>query len=83
MKDRQIIPLEKTETEEGEIVYTRTSSAPVKSSALNVFVLKVLGLALGVALFLLFLAFFVYIVIPLIFLGILWFLIQKLFRSLR
>lgn len=78
-EERQIIDLQGVESEEGEIKFTHTHQAPQKSSQpFGGLVKSVLGIALGVAIFLLLITFFVYVIIPLIAILILWSLITGL-----
>lgn len=80
-KDKKdIIELHPERTDEGEIVYTKKV---VSRSAGSNFAVKVLGVAVGVAIFLVILFFFVYVLLPIAAILIIWSILKGLFGRRR
>ena len=80
--DRDIIEMRPSEGDHGELKYVRTHSAR-KTGASGDWTVKILGIALGVAVFLLLIFFFVYVIVPLILILILYSLIRNIFKPRR
>jgi len=79
--DRQIIELRPEKPDRGEIRYRYSGGQPSKPSPLSAFAWKIFGVLTGVALFLLFIFFFVYVVLPVIALLLIWMFLRNLFRK--
>ncbi len=77
---KEIIELRPERPDEGEIRYTYSAKIQ-KASPLNALALKVFGILLGVALFLLFIFFFVYVILPVIAILLIWAFIRNLLRK--
>ena len=77
--DKQIIELHPEKPDDGEIRYTYSSIPPKVATSSN-FLTKIFGIALSVALFFLFIVFFVYVILPLIAILLVWMLLRNLFR---
>jgi hypothetical protein len=78
MGDRDIIEMKGERGDDGEIRYT---SAPPRPPARRPgLVSQVLGIAAGVAIFLVLVFFFVYVVIPLVLILIAWATLKNVFR---
>ena len=77
--DKEIIDLHPEKPDDGEIRYTYSSISSQRKEPAN-FLTKVFGIALGLALFFLFIVFFVYVILPLIAILLVWMLLRNLFR---
>ena len=80
--DKDIIEMHASEDNKGELHYVSMKSVrhPIGASG---WLLKILGLALGIAIFLLLIFFFVYVIIPLVLIVILYSLIRNIFEPHR
>lgn len=78
--DKEIVQMHLSEDDNGELHYTQARSMKYRSG-LKSWTIKILGIAFGVAFFLLLMVFFVYVIIPLIIILILYSLIKRIFRS--
>ena len=80
--NRTIIEMKPETGDDGELRYTRSRArAPIKKGGPN-WVMRIFGMALGVAIFLCLIFFFVYVILPLIAIILLWFIIKSIYRSL-
>lgn len=77
--DREIIEMHPSKGDDGELRYTQSRS-PRRKNDFPQGLLRLLGIALGVAVFLFLIVFFVYVVIPIILILILYSLVKRLFR---
>ncbi len=81
--NRTIIEMKPETGDDGELRYTKARArGPAKKKAAPNWLLRILGTALGVAVFLCLIFFFVYVILPLIAIILLWFIIKSIYRSL-
>lgn len=80
--NNEIIEMHPTEDDRGELRYTQGRPTR-KGGLLSGWIVKILGIALGFAIFLVLIFFFVYIVLPLILIVTLYLLIKNIFKIRR
>ena len=80
--DKNIIEMRARETEEGGFHYVPTRPKRPQNGVSG-WVIKILGIALGVAIFLLLIFFFVYVIVPLVLVLILYSLLRNIFKPHR
>jgi len=76
VEERRIVDLKPEPAEEGEILYDR----PKAPSPWRGFAVKIVGIAAGVALFLVLLTLFVYVVVPVVAVLVLFAILRRFFR---
>ena len=80
---QDIIDLTPEPADQGELRYSSSGKKPIPNSSFSGLFIKVIGIALGLAIFLLLVVFFVYVVIPIILVLIVWAFLRNLFASRR
>ena len=79
---KDIIEMHASKDSEGELRYV-SAQRVLRPSSGSGWILKILGVALGVAIFLLLISFFVYVIVPLVLILILYSLLRNILKPHR
>ena len=82
LSDKNIIEMSASDAEEGGFRYVPKRPRRPRGGVSG-WVVKILGIALGVAIFLLLIFFFVYVIVPLVLVLILYSLLRNIFKPYR
>ena len=78
--DREVIEMRLNEGDDGKLHYSQ-ADPPRNKNHFSGWILKIIGIALGVAFFLFLLVFFVYVIIPLVLILILFSILRRFFKK--